>query len=105
MTRTPLPNRRMHETIRFDHGGLSYAVGLGRARRGDPVSEIFINCGKVGSLAETLARDSAVILSIALQSGVSIELLRRAITRDANGEPSGPMGTILDLMGETGETT
>lgn len=102
MTRTTLPNRRMHETISFTHGGLQYAVGLGRAHRAAPISEIFINCGKVGSLAETLARDSAVILSIALQSGVSTDLLRKAITRDADGQPSGPVGVILDLMGESG---
>jgi ribonucleoside-diphosphate reductase alpha chain len=99
MTRGILPHRRMHETIRFQHSGLQYVVGLGRAHRGAPISEIFINCGKAGSLAETLSRDSAVILSIALQSGVSLELLRRAITREPDGSASGPVGVLLDLMG------
>jgi hypothetical protein len=98
MTRTPLPNRRMHETVRFEHWGLRYIVGLGRAQPHDPISEVFINCGKAGTQAETLARDSAVLLSLALQHGVPIAEIGHAITRNADGTPSGPIGALVDLM-------
>lgn len=100
MTRQTLPNRRLHETIRFEHGGLPYVVGLGRANNRAPIAEVFINCSKVGSQAETLTRVSAVLLSLALQHGVPLEIIRHAITRDANGKPSGPIGALIDLMCE-----
>jgi hypothetical protein len=100
MNRVPLPNRRMHETFEFDHWGQSYVVGLGRAP-GCEVSEVFLNCGKAGTQSETLARDSAVLLSLALQYGTPIEAIGHAITRDADGRPSGPIGTLIDLMTES----
>lgn len=98
--RDPLPARRAHETIRFTHWGLSYVVGVGRASEVSPVREVFINCGKSGEQAETLARDSAVLLSLALQHGVPIDAMRHAITRNADGEASGPIGKLLDIVGE-----
>jgi hypothetical protein len=63
------------------------------------VAEVFLNCAKSGTQAETLARDSAVLLSLALQHGVPIETISHAITRDADGKPSGPIGALVDLMG------
>lgn len=99
MKRNVLPNRRSHETIRFEHWGMGYAVGLGRASPSGPIQEVFINCGKSGTQGETLARDSAVLLSLALQYGVPIEAIRHAITRDADGKPSGPVGALIDLIG------
>lgn len=101
MTRTPLPNRRMHETIRFRHWNMKYIAGLGRARAGAPISEVFLNVGKTGEQAETLARDSAVLLSLALQHGVPLETIGHAITRNADGTASGPIGALVDLMGES----
>jgi hypothetical protein len=98
MSRTPLPARRMHETITFSHWGLDYIVGLGRAHPDAPISEVFLNCAKSGTQSETLARDSAVLLSLALQYGVPIQSIRHAITRNADGEPSGPIGGLIDLM-------
>lgn len=98
MTRIPLPNRRMHETVRFEHWGLRYIVGLGRARPQDKISEVFINCGKAGTQAETLARDSAILLSLALQHGVPLAEIGHALTRNVDGTPSGPIGALVDLM-------
>ncbi len=96
--RAALPQRRMHETLRFEHWGLMYVVGLGRASAQDPVSEVFINCGKAGTQTETLARDSAVLISIALQHGVPIQAMRHAITRNVDGQATGPIGALLDLI-------
>lgn len=98
--RATLPNRRFHETLRFTHWGLKYVVGLGRTHPGAPVAEVFINCGKTGEQAETLARDSAVLLSIALQHGVPLATIRHAITRNVDGSPSGPVGALVDIMGD-----
>jgi hypothetical protein len=96
--RCHLPQRRPHETFEFQHWGLRYVVGIGRSSSGAHVSEVFLNCGKSGEQAETLAKDSAVLMSLALQYGVPIAAMARAITRDANGKPLGPMGTLLDMI-------
>jgi hypothetical protein len=98
MTRTPLPARRIHETLQLQHWSMHYTVGLGRSDQNAPVTEVFINCGRSGEQSETLASDSAVLLSIALQYGVPIEVLQHAITRDPDGKPSGPIGAIIDLI-------
>ena len=100
MTRKQLPNRRPHEVIRFRHWGLGYIAGLGRATAGDPISEVFLNVAKTGDQAETLAKDSAVLLSLALQHGVSLAEIGHAITRNADGSASGPIGALVDLMGK-----
>lgn len=99
MTRTSLPNRRLHETTSFEFWGQRYVVGLGRVDEGYPVSEVFLNCAKSGTAAETLARDSAVLLSLALQHGVPLETIAHAITRNADGSPSGPLGALVDILG------
>jgi hypothetical protein len=100
MTRKPLPNRRAHEAIRFEHWGQRYIAGFGRATPMAPIAEVFLNCAKSGTQAETLARDSAVLLSLALQHGVPLATIGHALTRNADGSPSGPIGTLVDLMGK-----
>jgi hypothetical protein len=101
MTRKPLPNRRIHETIRFQHWGMKFIAGLGRANANSPISEVFLNTGKTGEQSETLARDSAVLLSLALQHGVPLETIGHALTRNADGSPSGPIGALVDLVGKS----
>lgn len=96
--RATLPDRRVHETFAFEHWGRQFVIGLGRATPQSLPSEVFINSGKSGEQMETLARDSAVLLSLALQYGVPLESMRHAITRNVDGSPSGPMGKLLDLM-------
>lgn len=100
MPRTTLPNRRAHEVFKFHHWGLSYIVGLGRATEDAPITEIFLNSGKSGEQAQTLARDSAVLLSLALQHGTPIATMQKAITRNADGTPSGPIGQLLDIIAQ-----
>ena len=100
MPRASLPNRRPHEVFKFRHWGLSYIVGLGRAHEDAPITEIFLNSGKSGEQAQTLARDSAVLLSLALQHGTPISTMQKAITRNADGTPSGPIGQLLDIIAQ-----
>jgi hypothetical protein len=97
--RCALPQRRFCETFKLRHWGANFSVGLGRYPDGR-IGEIFINGEKVGTNLDVMARDSAVILSLALQYGVDIASLRHAVTRDGNGEASGPIGALLDLLHE-----
>ncbi len=95
--RSRLPDRRYHEGFEFEHGGVRYRAGIGFYGHGK-IGEVFLDADKVGSAAETLARDSAVLLSIFLQYGCPLEALRHAIKRNPNGEAAGPIGKLLDLL-------
>ena len=95
--RRRLPNRRQAETFELEAGGLRYVCTIGRFADG-ALAEIFITNGKAGSDSDIAARDSAVVVSIALQFGVPLDVLRHALMRDAQGRPSGPLGTALDFV-------
>ena len=62
------------------------------------LAEIFLGNGRAGSDIDAAAKDSAVVCSIALQFGVPVEVIRKALLRDSQGRPSGPLGAALDLL-------
>jgi hypothetical protein len=96
--RERLPDRREHTVVNFTTAdGFSYTAGLGYFDDGR-LAEIFLNAEKIGTAIETAARDSAVVASLALQHGVPPDTIKRALTRNGNGEASGPLGTLLDLL-------
>jgi hypothetical protein len=104
MIRTALPNRRHAERIRFEHGELgreqTFFGTLGYPDlSGEQPLEIFLAGGKPGSSLDAMSRDFAVVVSIALQSGVPLEDMRQAITRLDDGSAAGPGGKLLDLIG------
>jgi hypothetical protein len=95
--RNRLPNRRGAETFAIECGGLRYTATVGRFNDGR-VAEIFLTNHKAGSTAGIMASDAAVLCSIALQHGVSLDVLRAALMRDARGVASGPLGVALDRI-------
>jgi hypothetical protein len=95
--RRRLPNRRASESFGFKCNGFAYTATISRFSSGE-LAEIFLTNGKIGSTTDTAARDSAVVCSIALQYGVSLDVIRRALMRDANGKASGPLAAALDLI-------
>jgi hypothetical protein len=64
------------------------------------LGEIFLQNHKAGSMAGINAQDAAVVCSLALQHGVPLETIRRALMRDGNGHASGPLATALDRLSE-----
>lgn len=99
--RRTLPQRRRAETFEIAFGGLknSHIVTLGYYADGS-LGEVFINGGKSGELVEAIARDGAVILSLALQFGASLDSIKSAITRDGQGAPSSIIGAVVDRLSE-----
>lgn len=99
MTRRILPQRRSCETFEIDYGGLakSHTITLGFYDDGT-LGEVFINGGKSGEVVEGIARDSAVLLSLALQYGAELSNIRSAITRDEQGAPSSIVGAVVDQL-------
>src|ERR1700740_2417366 len=97
--RRNLPQRRACETFDLDFGGLSRAhtVTIGFYEDGS-IGEVFINGGKSGEVVEGIARDSAVLLSLALQYGVDLASMKSAITRDAQGDAQSIIGVVVDRL-------
>jgi hypothetical protein len=96
--RRRLPQRRSHELLDFEHAGHCYTAGVGFFDTGE-LAEIFINVpGRSGSALEAMARDAAILTSICLQHGASIETIRHALTRNSDGSAGGPLGAALDLL-------
>jgi len=98
--RRTLPQRRVAETFELRHRGQAVAVTVGYYSDGT-VGEVFVTGSKVGSELEAIARDGAVLLSIAVQHRVPLNEMRNAVTREANGSASTIIGAVLDrLVGE-----
>ena len=95
--RERLFNRRASETFAFQCSGMNYVATTSRFPDGR-LAEIFITNHKVGSDADAAARDSAVVCSIALQHGTPVDVIRRALLRDARGVASSPLGVALDQL-------
>jgi hypothetical protein len=95
--RRRLPNRRGSVAFAVEIGGLRFTCTASRYLDGD-LGEVFITNHKAGSTAGIMASDAAVVCSIALQYGVPLEVIRRALMRDGQGRPSGPLGVALDVL-------
>jgi predicted DNA-binding transcriptional regulator AlpA len=57
---------------------------------------------KAGSDSDAAACDSAVMAWIALQHGVPLESMRRALLRVAHGRPATPLAVALDFLATQG---
>ena len=97
--RLRLPNRRGHELLDFEHGGIRYTAGVGRFEDGT-LAEIFLNTAKHGTAVDVNARNAAVAASLLTQHGCPIDTLRQALTRNGDGSGSGPLVRALDLLTE-----
>ena len=97
--RRELPQRRHSETFDMSFDGFSkkYYVTVGYYDDGG-IGEVFINHPASGFQSEAIARDGAVLLSLALQYGVPLETLQHAITRNDNNEPTSIVGAVVDRL-------
>lgn len=92
--RERLPNRRPGEAFDFEHAGRRWTLTFARFPDGR-VAEVFIDAGRVDPLS-SLAQESALLASIALQHGCPIETLKHALA----GRNGGPLAAGLELVGE-----
>jgi hypothetical protein len=100
MQRHRLPDRRRGETIEFYHDHHGYTLTVGHYRDGR-IGEVFLNAHKSGGALEAVARDAAIVVSIALQHGADLGTIRRALTRDSNGAPATLIGAAIDAIEES----
>ena len=97
--RRALPMRRRCETFEMEFGGLTkgHTVTVGFYRDGS-VGEVFISGGKSGEQVEAIARDGAVLLSMALQFGVPLDTIKHSLTRDSFDQPLSIIGVVVDRL-------
>jgi hypothetical protein len=110
--RATLPHRRRCETFELTHGGqntpfqitvgyytgpMYNANGHGEYTR---IGEVFIAGSKSGSAFDAVARDGAILLSLALQHGVALETIKHALTREGDNSPSTIVGAVVDRLME-----
>jgi hypothetical protein len=96
-SRRRLPDRRGSVTFDVDAFVLRFTVTASRFGDG-LLGEIFIQDHKADSSAGIMASDGAIAASLALQFGCPVEVLRKALSRDARGRATGPLGTALDQL-------
>lgn len=102
--RENLPTRRRSETVRLEHLNPDtgfplhhYHATIGYYDDGRP-GEIFLDWKDMSAPLANLARDAALVLSIAIQYGAPIEVLRKSVGRTESGLPHTVIGTALDLL-------
>jgi hypothetical protein len=99
MNRKLLPQRRHAETFNLNFNNLRHTVTIGRYPDGS-IGEVFIDFEKSGMPMGAIARDGAIMLSLALQYGATLENMRSAVTRDDEGAPTSIMGAVVDKLSE-----
>jgi hypothetical protein len=97
--RERLPNRQQCESFEFRHAGLDFTLAAGFYPDGR-IAEVFLSSHKPGSPIEAIARDAAILASLAFQHGVDLQTIRTALTRDHDGGSATPLGAALDAIAE-----
>jgi hypothetical protein len=95
--RRRLSDRRPSTTFDVQAFSLRFTVTASPFADG-ATAEIFIQNHKAESAAGIMASDSAIAASLALQYGCPADVLRKALSRDARGNASGPLGVALDTL-------
>ena len=95
--RNRLPNRRASQNIAFGRDNLNYQMTIGLYPDGR-VGEIFLNAEHANSLLDVLAHDAAILASLALQHGCTLETIAHALKRDARGVAASPIGAAVDQI-------
>src|ERR1700676_2421929 len=88
--RDRLPNRRPAITFGFERDGSQYQATVGYFPDGR-IGEIFLNDDRAESLLDVLTHDAAILASLALQHGCSLETIAHALKRDAQGVAASPI--------------
>lgn len=105
MAREVLPARRAGLAFDMTFAAENYHVTLG-FYPDKQVGEVFItrirdkSGAKLGVQLEGMARDAAILLSLAFQHGTPIETIRHAVTRDEKNQPTTIIGAVVDRLFE-----
>jgi hypothetical protein len=85
--------------LQWGRQNTEFAVTVGYYPDGTP-GEVFVTGAKAGSDVDAATRDNAVLISLALQFGVPLGVMRGAMTREQDGSPSTIAGKVVDMLVE-----
>jgi len=112
MTRQPLPNARPNITVDVHWNGHAFPVTIGLTWPDMQPAEVFADVGKGGDMQWAIA-DACVVISLALQHGVSPADLAKSLGRvpvlwgpEGATQPASPVGAVIEaiVQGETAVT-
>ena len=101
--RMPIRARRALETIAIESAGQRFKIGIGRDWDGEqlgPVVEVWVNAQKVDSALDVIASDAAILLSLLIQYGHSLDDIVKSLKRGSDGKPASPIGVVAALVFE-----
>lgn len=101
MTRERLPTRRRSVNTSFSFSGLHLDAQLGYYDDGR-LAEVFIVTNKVNTQVDVLCRDTALLISMALQYGATLPELARTATLKDDGAPDGLVSVLAQHLKEEG---
>jgi len=97
--RRKLDQRRFSRVFDLRFWNQPWAVTIGYFPDRKTPGEVFINAQKTpGTDLDSQARDGAILMSLCLQYGCPVEVMRSALTRNADGSPSAITGAIADQL-------
>ena len=102
MSREYLPDRRVNRTVkaRWEDQTFYLTVGFYDEELKRP-GEVFADTGKTPQAVQQVIADACILISVALQFGVSAADLGKSLARFDNGKPYTIIGVICDLLSRT----
>jgi hypothetical protein len=104
MIRHRLPDRRRNAIREVAWAGQSFTVCVGHDGAGQPL-EVFADGQKTGSVMAAVIDDACIVISLALQHGVTPEALAHSLSTIPTWEngvrldgPASPIGAILGAL-------
>ncbi len=82
ISRERLPERRLSFTDTIEAYNREFTVSAGIDPASGKIREVFLAGEKSGSTLEHIFQDAAVVISIALQFGITAEAMARSIARE-----------------------
>ncbi len=98
MTRERLPQRRRNENITINWMGTPIELSFGYDESHNKVKEVFVSTRKLGTDMDSMARDTAVMLSFLLQYGVDLNELLDVFASDKSGTSEGFASKVAKLI-------
>lgn len=92
-----LPNRRRSENTEFVFQGVQVDLQCGYYDDGR-LGEVFMTTRRLGSVIDTMCKDTAILISIALQLGATIEQLSKSATSRDDSTPDGIISALCDHL-------
>jgi hypothetical protein len=101
--RQALPQRRHSINFTEMFWGQPWHITCGFYADHVSVGEVFVNAARTpGTDLDAMARDGAILFSLALQYGIPLDVIRGALTRNPAGGPSTIVGLIADRIANIG---